>query len=496
MSGMLLTFQHGKSQFPMIDRNKKVWVLFSLTDQHALWYHNIPQPHKKSVFRWRADGARLPCAWLLGLRVTARFMTEVDGIPVEWETFREEEVDLSAKVALEALNPALWQNPALQDPVTIAELLDEGDTLLQEFRSGNEQLLERLCTPDNLRSLVEHATQPQSQGVPEERLRHRSHTAAELLAMCGQGSGQGWPVETAPVESLHWEWQQPLGFLVGIPAGHSGGSIAFKLECAGGLLLQCGHGSSSSLPERGGQLPSHPRGCGFFEFHFLLGNQVHRRTVCDLDLPYRCRGGTPLPSRRLDDSLGAAIFRFASWWGWCKWELGTGHQHVALSGLFHPRPDPFPSCGDSANVIFSSHWNLVGQSDQPEISSGSFRDVHHHFAFLWPFAQSDVANQGAQFVKNPSKRRHIASLRWWRLTALGFRKHVELWYSLCPRSCHDCAMRFLASTKWRRICHPHLRQPHVLKPCLKPPRCYWRWKMKNFFIRRRGIDSMHWNRQM
>lgn len=34
-------------------------------------------------------------------------MTEVDGIPVEWETFREEEVDLSAKVALEALNPAL-----------------------------------------------------------------------------------------------------------------------------------------------------------------------------------------------------------------------------------------------------------------------------------------------------------------------------------------------------------------------------------------------------
>ena len=152
-------------------------------------------------------------------------MTEVDGIPVEWETFREEEVDLSAKVALEALNPALWQNPALQDPVTIAELLDEGDTLLQEFRSGNEQLLERLCTPDNLRSLVEHATQPQSQGVPEERLRHRSHTAAELLAMCGQGSAKDdqWKLRLLNlfIESdnslLDFLW----GFLLDIPVDPS-----------------------------------------------------------------------------------------------------------------------------------------------------------------------------------------------------------------------------------------------------------------------------------
>ena len=217
MKDMLLTFQHGNSQFLMIDLKQKMVCrsYFLKPDRHALWYHS---------HTWRADGARLQCAWL-GLLVTARFMTEVDGIPVEWETFREEEVDPSAKVALEALNPALWQNPA-QDPVTIAELLDEGDSLLQEFRSGNEQLLERLCTPDSLRSLVEHATQPQSQGVPEERLRHRSHTAAELLAMCGQGSAKDdqWKLRLLNlfiVESdsslLDFLW----GFLLDIPVDPS-----------------------------------------------------------------------------------------------------------------------------------------------------------------------------------------------------------------------------------------------------------------------------------
>lgn len=114
-----------------------------------------------------------------------------DEAPSEWETFREEDADLeSARVALEALKPVLEASAAAAGAVSLEDLLDEGETLLQEFRGGNEQLLERLCTIESVRSLVQHATRPPCEGVPPERLRHRSHTAAELLAMCGQGSAK------------------------------------------------------------------------------------------------------------------------------------------------------------------------------------------------------------------------------------------------------------------------------------------------------------------
>lgn len=158
-------------------------------------------------------------------------MTEVDEGPSEWETFREEDVDLqSARVAFETLTPVLEASVTAAAGAALAasleELLDEGETLLQEFRSGNEQLLERLCTTESVRSLVQHATRPPCEGVPPERLRHRSHTAAELLAMCGQGSAKDDQWKLRLVELFFAENGMGLmdllwGFLLDVPVDTS-----------------------------------------------------------------------------------------------------------------------------------------------------------------------------------------------------------------------------------------------------------------------------------
>lgn len=158
-------------------------------------------------------------------------MAEVDEGPSEWETFREEDADLqSARVALETLKPVLEASATAAAGAALAasleELLDEGETLLQEFRGGNEQLLERLCTTESVRSLVQHATRPPCEGVPPERLRHRSHTAAELLAMCGQGSAKDDQWKLRLVELFFAENGMGLmdllwGFLLDVPVDTS-----------------------------------------------------------------------------------------------------------------------------------------------------------------------------------------------------------------------------------------------------------------------------------
>ncbi|CAJ1397180.1 unnamed protein product [Effrenium voratum] len=97
-----------------------------------------------------------------------------------WQTFRDSELD-------EIIPTTTW--PSDWEASTVEELLDEGDSLLQEFRSGNPKLVERLCNRESVRSLVEHATRL-VECESEERMRHRSHTAAELLAFCGPGSAE------------------------------------------------------------------------------------------------------------------------------------------------------------------------------------------------------------------------------------------------------------------------------------------------------------------
>lgn len=141
-----------------------------------------------------------------------------------WECFREDD-EIETKLALEAFLPV----SEVQVSDSIDELLDQGDHLLQEFRGGNAALLERICTTESLRTLVVHATQPQRQlesGEPLslDRLRRRSHTAAELLALCGPGSAQDdhWKLR---VLQLFWEDATLLdllwGFLLDLPVDSS-----------------------------------------------------------------------------------------------------------------------------------------------------------------------------------------------------------------------------------------------------------------------------------
>lgn len=68
----------------------------------------------------------------------------------------------------------------LEDSTSIDALLDEPE-IVQECRSGNIRLQERLCAPEALRVLVEYITS-EPLGVPEMSARRRPYVAAELLS--------------------------------------------------------------------------------------------------------------------------------------------------------------------------------------------------------------------------------------------------------------------------------------------------------------------------
>lgn len=104
-----------------------------------------------------------------------------------WETFRDESFDEVPLLIEPPPPPPLARE--VEEVGSLEELLDQGESLLQEYRSGSPTLIDRLCTPQNVCVLVDHATKQPSEGVPPDKARLRSHTAAELLSLCSPSPG-------------------------------------------------------------------------------------------------------------------------------------------------------------------------------------------------------------------------------------------------------------------------------------------------------------------
>ncbi|CAE7204452.1 unnamed protein product [Symbiodinium sp. CCMP2592] len=92
-----------------------------------------------------------------------------------WETFRDESFDEVPLLIEPPPPPPLARE--VEEVGSLEELLDQGESLLQEYRSGSPTLIDRLCTPQNVCVLVDHATKQPSEGVPPDKARLRSHTA-------------------------------------------------------------------------------------------------------------------------------------------------------------------------------------------------------------------------------------------------------------------------------------------------------------------------------
>ncbi|CAE7202330.1 unnamed protein product [Symbiodinium natans] len=103
-----------------------------------------------------------------------------------WETFRDESFDEVPLLIEPPPPPPLARE--VEEVGTLEELLDQGESLLQEYRSGSTTLIDRICTPENVCALVDLATKQPGEGVPPDRARLRSHTAAELLSLCSPGA--------------------------------------------------------------------------------------------------------------------------------------------------------------------------------------------------------------------------------------------------------------------------------------------------------------------
>mmetsp|Transcript_8264 Transcript_8264/g.23213 ORF Transcript_8264/g.23213 Transcript_8264/m.23213 type:complete len:773 (-) Transcript_8264:115-2433(-) len=99
-----------------------------------------------------------------------------------WEAFTGVDAYGQEVSVLSPVDALLLHSP----PCSIEELLDE-EGLVQEFRCGNSQLLERLCTTEALLTLVRYVTQEPPDDVPEASRCRRPYTASELLASGSEG---------------------------------------------------------------------------------------------------------------------------------------------------------------------------------------------------------------------------------------------------------------------------------------------------------------------
>ncbi|CAE8633916.1 unnamed protein product, partial [Polarella glacialis] len=120
------------------------------------------------------------------------FNDDQDNAASGWTTFNDDQENRHADDTAELSPSALLLRRLEEAPDSIvAELLDDGEDLIQEFRSGNACLVQRLCMPESLRILVQHIIWEPEEGVSPERARRRSHTAAELLVTCQSNGRSG-----------------------------------------------------------------------------------------------------------------------------------------------------------------------------------------------------------------------------------------------------------------------------------------------------------------